>query len=413
MSKQSKTNNEYSGLGDWIGTFSQSNRFRKWMPFEDARDFVRNLGLKSSREWREYISTGKKPSNIPSNPNQIYKEFQGIGDWLGSNTVQTQSRVYLSFFEARKFVRKLNLKSNQQWREYLKSGKKPSNIPSALPGRYKNKGWKGWSDFLGHSNRYRRDVEYLNFLEARKYVRGLGIGSTKQWQEYCRSDKKPANIPKDIYKYYSNDNRWKSFQDFFAYKVKTTSKKEYLSFEEARNYVRSLNLISKRQWFMYFQSVKCPAHIPKGADEIYRNRGWISWYDYLGVNPGSSEKYLSYSEAKSYVSNLGIKTSYDWASYYKDGKLPHNIPKKPNRTYKNIGWIDWFDFLGTDGSRRGKEFVSFNKAKKFFIDNNIKTSLEWISFQKIEGRPSFIPSNLQTTYKGKGWRGWKDFLERK
>jgi len=43
----------------------------------------------------------------------------------------------------------LNLKNWSEWSEYCKSGKKPINIPNAPKIIYKNKGWKGISDFLG------------------------------------------------------------------------------------------------------------------------------------------------------------------------------------------------------------------------------------------------------------------------
>ena len=119
------------------------------MAFKKARDFVRNLGLKGSKEWRVYVATGEKPSDIPTNPNQVYKEFQNMGDWLGTFSVATQDREYLSFTEAKNFVKNLSLKSHTEFELLKKSGKIPKNIPSSLPGRYKNKGWKGWADFLG------------------------------------------------------------------------------------------------------------------------------------------------------------------------------------------------------------------------------------------------------------------------
>ena len=38
---------------------------------------------------------------------------------------------------------------NQEWRKYAKSGKLPKDIPTNVWQVYKNKGWKGWRDFLG------------------------------------------------------------------------------------------------------------------------------------------------------------------------------------------------------------------------------------------------------------------------
>jgi len=44
----------------------------QWRDFEDAREFVRSLGLKSYKEWREYCQSGQKPDDIPSHPYKVY-----------------------------------------------------------------------------------------------------------------------------------------------------------------------------------------------------------------------------------------------------------------------------------------------------------------------------------------------------
>ena len=89
-------------------------------PFEEAREFVRTLGLKNYREWTEYCRSGKKPEDIPSSPYQIYKGkgWKGLGDFLGTGTIAPQNMEYRSFEEAREFVRTLGLKNKKEWDEY-------------------------------------------------------------------------------------------------------------------------------------------------------------------------------------------------------------------------------------------------------------------------------------------------------
>ena len=84
-----------------------------------------------------------KPHNIPSSPQAVYKNdgFSGYRDWLGNS--------YLPFKEQRDFVRKLDLKNSMDWRKYCTSGKKPMNISSRPAVIFKNKGWKGYKDWLG------------------------------------------------------------------------------------------------------------------------------------------------------------------------------------------------------------------------------------------------------------------------
>jgi len=132
---------EWKGIGNWLGTGTQSDKYKKSRSFIDARAFVQKLELKTSRTWKEYCKSGKKPDNIPSNPNATYKkEWKGYGDWLGTGTIATKDKKYRPYKEAREFVRSLGLKTGEEWTEYCKSGNKPDDIPSSPWDVYKE--WK-------------------------------------------------------------------------------------------------------------------------------------------------------------------------------------------------------------------------------------------------------------------------------
>ena len=168
---------------------------KQYRSFESAREFARKLNLKSQKEWNDYCKSGKKPDDIPSTPRGTYKnEYKGDGDWLGTGTVAPKDRVFLSFKEARDFVRALNLKSLKEWQDYSKSGNKPNDISSYPSGTYK-KDWKGFGDWLGTRNVATRDRVYRPFKEAREFVRSLGLKGQKEWKEYCASGNKPDDIP--------------------------------------------------------------------------------------------------------------------------------------------------------------------------------------------------------------------------
>ena len=47
---------------------------QKFMDFQQARQFVHNLGIKSARDWKNYVKSAKKPSYIPATPNFVYKD---------------------------------------------------------------------------------------------------------------------------------------------------------------------------------------------------------------------------------------------------------------------------------------------------------------------------------------------------
>jgi hypothetical protein len=140
--------------------------------------------------------------------------WAGYGDWLGTGAVATRLHRYRSFKKARAFVRRLNLKSGAEWRDYSKSGKKPDDI-SADPGQtYAEAGWAGMGDWLGTGRV--APGQYRSFKEARALVRSVGLKSQAEWTSYGRSGKKPADIPADPYKVYANDG-WAGYGDWLGY----------------------------------------------------------------------------------------------------------------------------------------------------------------------------------------------------
>lgn len=61
---------------------------------------------------------------------------------------------YLSYNEARDFVRSIGIKTGIEWNKYLKGElrglpPKPSTIPANLASHYIGKGWMSWRNFLG------------------------------------------------------------------------------------------------------------------------------------------------------------------------------------------------------------------------------------------------------------------------
>jgi superfamily II DNA or RNA helicase len=161
----------WNGWGDWLGTGTIAPFNRIYRPFEEARAFVHQLKLKTHKEWTDWKKTDAKPCDIPADPSKTYKNngWQGVGDWLGTNVIANQKRIHRSYNEARDFVRQLRLKSGKEWLEWTKTDDKPSDIPANPEAVYKDKGWLGWSDWLGIVNRWTPN-SILNFLYGLKQV---------------------------------------------------------------------------------------------------------------------------------------------------------------------------------------------------------------------------------------------------
>ena len=274
---------EWKGIGDWLGTERIANQNRTYRNFENARSFARLLGIKTGRKWNEYCKSGKKPHDIPSGPNRIYKNnWKGWGDWLGTGYVASYKRSYRSFEDAKQFVKSLGLKSEREWKTYSRSIEKPDNIPNSPAHVYKTE-WKGIGDWLGtgYVALYKRN--YRNFEEARRFVHSLGIRNREEWSEYCKSGKKPKDVPNKPNHVYKN--YWNGWGDWLGTGWIANQNRVYRNFEDARKFVQTLvqtlDIRNREEWSEYCKSGKKPDDIPASPWQLYRNQ-WISMSDWLG-----------------------------------------------------------------------------------------------------------------------------------
>jgi superfamily II DNA or RNA helicase len=161
-------NKGWVGYKDFLSTNNLIVHENSFMSFEIARNFTHSLKLKSRNEWDDY-NKKNKIVKMPKRPSATYKNYGWIswGDWLGTNSVKTGDRKYLPFNEAITFVHTLNLTTEDEWRNYCKSGLKPNNIPSNPQVVYSE--YNGQPDWLGYE-RYRFTKSYkitlINSLET-------------------------------------------------------------------------------------------------------------------------------------------------------------------------------------------------------------------------------------------------------
>jgi hypothetical protein len=246
----------------------------KWRSFKDAIEFVHSLGLENRKQWQEYCKLGKKPDDIPALPSRSYKdEWKNWGDWLGTGNVANFNRKFRSFPQAREFVHGLGLRGRTDWEQYCKSGKKPSDIPQSPAATFR-KEWKRWGDWLGTGKASPKDISRIPFEEAREYARSLKLTGKAEWEKYCRSKRLRIGIPIHPERAYDS-NGWKNWGDWLGLGRKIRP------FPEAREYIRSLGFKSTREWEDFVFSGKRPMDIPTRPDKTYKEE-WVSVADWCG-----------------------------------------------------------------------------------------------------------------------------------
>lgn len=235
----------------------------KFRSFHDARDFSHKLNLTSNAAWVEFCTSGKRPSDIPSNPQLKYGlEWQGWRDWLGTGQTRnaTSKRYkFRSFEEARGFARELGLPSTTEWRAYCAGPERPRDIPTNPNIAFRDQ-WKGWGDWLGTGN---TKNSFLPFDEARRITRSFGLRTMAQYYDAVRSRVLPHGVPKDPRAAYLNSG-WQNWGDWLGtFNLSTTEKRRNLRpFAEAAEFAKSLGLRSKTEWFQWTKSGNRPDDIP-------------------------------------------------------------------------------------------------------------------------------------------------------
>lgn len=283
---------QFEVFSDYIdeSLLSEQLKIRLWdklsrlnfLSYEESRNYVRVLNIKSVSGWKKYCKSGEKPYNIPFAPHSTYKfnGWKSYADFLGNENVSTQKVRFKSFDEARKYVVGLGLKGKSDWEKYRKMGKLPNDIPSTPSRTYKDKGWNGFGDWLGTGKVATQKRNYRKFKEAKKIVQTLKINNYSEWLRCVKEKLIPDDIPSNPNLVYKNDG-WKGYGDWLGTGVIGSQKREFVSFLEAKKKVKKKGLNGQKDWFSFCKSGERPSNIPSNPQLNYKNE-WKGWADFLG-----------------------------------------------------------------------------------------------------------------------------------
>ena len=111
--------------------------------------------------------------------------------------------------------------------------------------------------------------------------------------------------------------------------------KKFREFESAREFVRSLNLKSQKEWMEYCKSGNKPDDIPQKPERTYK-KDWKGVGDWTGTGnvAHKDREFLPFKKAREFVRKLGLKNYKEWDEYCKSGDKPKDIPAHPWDVYK-------------------------------------------------------------------------------
>ena len=314
--------------------------------YKELKAFAQRLKIKSNIEWFRFTKTNKKPKDVPVAPHQVYKdEWEGWPKFLNTNRVYNVE--YPKFDRLKNYIKSLNIKTAKEYVKFWREGKLKNNhfyITAKPDVRYRNKGWVSWPDFLGNkTNISYLNREYYSLENFKKVCLRLNIKHSKDFRNYLEKtplNKRDRKIPSSPDKYYK---QWTSWPEVFG--LSTGIKKNFVSFNEARKFARSLNFTNRKQWRDFVKTDKKPLKIPAQPESIYK-KDFKGIKDFLGYERSFRKKYISFDRTRNIVRKLKFNSAADYMKRYsKIKKFSKYLPGRPDNTFKNE-WNGWSDFLG-------------------------------------------------------------------
>ena len=150
---------------------------------------------------------------------------------------------------------------------------------------------------------------------------------------------------------------WQGWGHWLGTGKVATFNQQFLPFEMALAFSRTLNLEGKKEWHEWRKSGARPSNVPSDPYKVYQHAGWQGYGHWLGtgnVSTKPQKEFLPFHKALRFARALKLATNSEWNAWCKGGERPGNIPSSPHRTYKNDGWEGWGHWLGTLAARRRK-----------------------------------------------------------
>lgn len=305
----------------------------------EAEAAVIRLGIKNQKQYRIRYH---EDSMLPSTP-AIFYQHKGWINWFVFVGKRKPIPLYPTYQEAHAAVLKMGLKNR---RDYMRRRGEDPRLPGDPSSAYAIKGWPGsWHVFLG--------VKRYTYEEAKAACSKLKIKSIKEYVSRYREDPLLPSVPRVVYR----NEGWVDWYSFLDKRKGPT-----YTYEEAQAACRRLKITKSSEYALFYK--KDPG-LPRSPHQLYAGRGWIDWYHYLGKR---RFPWYSYNEARRVCRELNIRSNNDYCARYREDK---RLPSAPERVYLGIGWVDWYEFIGT------------RKAEDFSLDypNILADAERWIKTQ--------------------------------
>ena len=231
-------NKGWRGWGHFLGIDLVANQNKQFRSLNEAQECAQQRGIKSESEYFKRHKNGELPKDMPSHPEETYKNkgWKNWGHFLGTHRVSTRGKSFRIFNLAQKYVQKKNIKSGPEYRNLHTNGKLPEDMPFNPNDIYAGKGWKGWKHFLG-------TLKMMAIKQAQNHaLNKAGIETVEELTKWLKSEDRPPNFPEKPQHFYEE---WISSKNFL--KIRESDKMNYF---ESKKYMQSLGFKNKEKHHM-------------------------------------------------------------------------------------------------------------------------------------------------------------------
>jgi len=160
--------------------------------------------------------------------------------------------------------------------------------------------------------------------------------------------------------------------------------------------------ISKQTWKAYKETHELPKGIPYNPEDVYRNVGWISWEDYIGLSEKKAWSEIQLGEMMVLMRSVNV-LEHTLASLrtYVEEKTTRKLPSFPKHKW-NLSVYDLLERISPESVKGIKEWGKYPDAifallRKEMIRDAVDFEKKWVSLHmkhpSLPGMPTEIWGN--------------------
>lgn len=253
--------------------------------------------------------------------------------------------------------------------------------------------------FGGHGLRYK-----ISYCEAKQWIReNYTFQSIRQFKQFATQEDYPVFLPRNVEEHFVLTQEWVSWEDFLGIQITNPNNVDYVSYEDAKKLLRPHKLKTKKEFLNYnSQLSKIKGNIiPNRPERYYSKRGWLGYADFLGYKKKYQITYeLFVRYLRRYFKN--IKSYNTYIAHSK--KMHYCFPRRLTELVKLFPQLNWTDICHV------QQRMTYEEAKEYLKDKNIKNSVKYKEYVKLNNLLDILPVKPEESYKNKGWVCWTEFL---